>query len=49
MAELQQYQWVSDVVLPVLAIGVMFGLWFGRRCDLAIFLAFWVGCLIGAV
>ena len=49
MAELQQCQWVSDVVLPVLAIGIMLGLWLGRRCDLAIFLAFWVGCLIGAV
>ena len=49
MADLQQYQWVSDVVLPVLTIGIMLGLWLSRRCDLAIFLAFWVGCLIGAV
>ena len=35
--------------LATLAIVVMLGLWFGRKCDLAIFLAFWVGCLIGAV
>ena len=49
MGDLAKYQWITDLILPSLAIIIMCWLYLARKCDLAIFLAFWAGCLIGAI
>ena len=42
-------QWITDVILPVLSIVLIFGLYLSRKCDLAIFLAWWAGLFLGAI
>ncbi len=41
--------WIGDLVLPVVSIAVIFILYLSRKCDLAIFLAWWAGLVLGAL
>jgi hypothetical protein len=42
-------QWITDIILPILSIVIILGLYFWRKCDLAILLAWCVGFFLGAI